>query len=358
MSTWARSRFVVTWSDGRAAKRRRTESLFGDYSDGASGEGDDGEKSDEDMLSDVSADSGDGSTGTDGVLAAAPAPPGPLGDASGRPLTNPAWVRPYRQGMETDTWLSVLDAIVPTKLILVSPLQWHPGLIMAALRYNDARYGLTKCPLVVFHPYHPNAPPVLETGGPKRKLDLVAAAHLADHTLERVQAEYVALHLSKVRQEASRAQLGTSGLAEASAPAVLPSMGSSSGTQASSQGAPEPAAPAGNLVNAFITVPGNFGKSGVHYPVPATSTEDSDTEACGGNSADLSARVLHLRNASAMRKYKLKVTASQHVKAGNGLHATADLEMGEQWPVKGPWFETVAGVSAWLADVLRLDFRF
>eukprot|EP00973_Karenia_brevis_P043540 6032559-Karenia_brevis.AAC.1 len=58
----------------------------------------------------------------------------------------------------------------------------------AALRYNDARYGLGRCPVLAFHPGSTSAAPDV-TG---KALLKAKAQHLADHTLEQVAIAYQA----------------------------------------------------------------------------------------------------------------------------------------------------------------------
>jgi hypothetical protein len=61
-----------------------------------------------------------------------------------------AWTRPWRHGLHSDTWLAILEKLAPTKTVLVTGMQWQVGLLMAALRFNDRRFGLQTCQLVAF----------------------------------------------------------------------------------------------------------------------------------------------------------------------------------------------------------------
>ncbi|MCP4242245.1 MAG: hypothetical protein GY772_16950 [bacterium] len=127
------------------------------------------------------------------------------------------------------------------------------------------------------------------------------------------------------------------------------------------QDAPEPGAPGLSAgapssavrVTKFITIPLNQGRKGQPFPaVTKTSDEDSDTEAAGGNSSDLSAEVLTKRNTIAMRKSGMKVLVSHaKPKPGNGLFAAKPLSAGVELPVKGPWFDTVQAAEEWLGTL-------
>ena len=77
--------------------------------------------------------------------------------------------------MDVDTYLVLLRSLLPTKVVLVLSFERNLGLPLAALRYNDERFGLTQCPLVCFHP-----------GGAGN----IAKAHFADHSLDRVMRAY------------------------------------------------------------------------------------------------------------------------------------------------------------------------
>ncbi|MCP4242376.1 MAG: hypothetical protein GY772_17615 [bacterium] len=53
-----------------------------------------------------------------------------------------AWARPFRQGMDSGTWLRVLEATHPPQVVLASPCQWQAGLLMATLRQRrEVRRG-------------------------------------------------------------------------------------------------------------------------------------------------------------------------------------------------------------------------
>ena len=102
------------------------------------------------------------------------------------------WVCAFSQGMNTETWLEILHSLSPPKAILVTAFTKHPGLLMAALLYNDERFGLVQCPLVCFHP-------------DGKQSGRSENAHIADHCLLQVMRTYQKLHDQIVDQASKRA---------------------------------------------------------------------------------------------------------------------------------------------------------
>ena len=52
--------------------------------------------------------------------------------------------------MNANTWLAMLDALLPKSIVLVSEGQRQTGLVVAALMFNDKRFGIDKTTLVMF----------------------------------------------------------------------------------------------------------------------------------------------------------------------------------------------------------------
>jgi hypothetical protein len=69
-------------------------------------------------------------------------------------------LRPTRQGMSASAWTKLLTATAPTRVILAAPVTFQAGLLMGVLQYNDARFGLTPCPLLGFCVQPPPSPSV------------------------------------------------------------------------------------------------------------------------------------------------------------------------------------------------------
>lgn len=62
----------------------------------------------------------------------------------------PLKLRRARQGMSPQAWTAILNILSPTRVVLAGALTFEAGLLIALPKYNDARFGLNKCPLVAF----------------------------------------------------------------------------------------------------------------------------------------------------------------------------------------------------------------
>ena len=256
-------------------------------------------------------------------------PPASVQDAT---TAKNSWARAWRHGPHSDTWTAVLTSFSPQQVLCVRSFQWSAGLLMAVLRYNDSRFGLSR---VQFHGFHPHG-----TADRPSQAKVALAAHIADHMLERVASAYadyretvnksIGLRSGRLLKRTASEGGGTVPLASA-LPLVKGSPGGVAGV------------PDGDIfVSKFITVPGNFGPRAVLLTkAQELSTEDSDTEPCGGDSACVDNSVLGKRNSAAMEKFGVKISKAtanrmgQDVDVGFGVYADRDLAAGTTWPIKG-----------------------
>ena len=273
----------------------------------------------------------------------------------------PCKLRPSRQGLPAQAWLSLLGGMSPTRVVLAGPLTCQAGLLVAIMQHNDARFGFEPCPLVAFGVDLPPGP--REREWTKKEVKWWQAAHLCFHTVEAALQGYTALRQKAMSSNAGLSLGYQSRLSfTAFAKRALKREGSITGSGA--QASPEvPLAPvqgtdgqsaASRLpeVTQFIQIAHNYGKD-AKFPRKPSGEEkpqvDSDDDG-DAPSRDVSQVVLARRNQRFLAKHSVKVQMSSET-TGMGLFVTTDWQAGTQVPVKGPWFETLPEVQKFLAEM-------
>jgi hypothetical protein len=188
----------------------------------------------------------------------------------------------------------------------------------------------------------------------KKKQQKSMAAHLAAHVLERVAQAHHEFHTEMNKKRSAKAlRRNASDVTREDKPGV------SAGCPEGGPGVPEGGLGVSDKVNVqkLITVQGNSAK-GTLFPVRTLDYDDSDTEACGGDAVSLDPNVLGKRNTATQEKYALAIKASQApCDPGNGVFAVKALAAGAELPVKGPLFDSIVDVEAWLAGQPAITAR-
>ena len=102
-------------------------------------------------------------------------------------------LRPSRQGMHPQGWLSLLRMLSPTRVVTASPVTCHAGLLAAILQHNDERFGLNPCRLVTFCVELPPSP--RETEWTKRHMKWWQMSHLCLHSVDAALLGYASMRL-------------------------------------------------------------------------------------------------------------------------------------------------------------------
>ena len=115
---------------------------------------------------------------------------------------------------------------------------------------------------------------------------------------------------------------------------------------------PASAASPSVTVTKFIQLPGNYGKEARLLPQPAADADkcvDSDDDDGYAPSNKMDEVAQSARNMRFLQKHGCKVSKSSE-DAGMGLFASQEAIIGKEMPVKGPWFQSLAKLEAWLSE--------
>ena len=281
-------------------------------------------------------DEGDGDGGTptpkqSAALASSQGPQPVSGDV--------AKIRPSRQGVAASTWLQVLNAVGPSKVVLAGPIQFQAGLLQAVLQYNDSRFGLSQSSLVAFCAGFP--PPPTAVQWTRKQVKAWQEAHLAHHTIERAINAYT---VGRYAAMAANQQSIKGGARANASPRVLKKQGtdSSTGKACSADGG-------GIRVTKFIMLHGNHGKDKELLARPSGGSPEDDSDDPDGDapSGDVSKAALSKRNARFLAKHDVKVQLSSEA-SRHGLFAVSDIPAGKEIAVKGPYFASSNKLHAFL----------
>ena len=251
-------------------------------------------------------------------------------------------VRPARQGMPASTWLQVLKAMQPSKVVLAGTVTFQAGLLYAILQYNDSVFGLQQCPLVGFCAQQPPCPTAVEWT--KKHVKQWQTNHLCLHSVERSLAAYASRRYSAVVANQQKAMSG--------AQRVLRREGTDSSYGLCSVAESEPPKV---LVTKFIMPHGHQGKEPKLLPRPPSGQDEPDSDDPDGDapSSDMAQNTLSKRNARFTARRGVKVSLSSEA-SGHGLFSVKDIAVGTELPVKGPWFNTLEEVHRFL-EGLHVD---
>ena len=371
ITQWARSSFVEPIDQHNSAytgdlqisptkkqkKTHDTDDLFPEPVQEAEEDGDDGKWSESEISEGEAMDNAEVEEDPGPTAGVAPAPPQVNLSTSKdiHTMQRTSWSRVFRQGISPAAWLKILENMDPPHVVLTVPCHLQAGLLNAVLRYNDSRFGLPRCHLTLFHPdgRMPETRPKKGT----RAMARYDAAHMADHTLERVVSAYQAFHHEAIEKAGGRIlKLQAS---DAAPPEPKGASGSSAGAPPAEKKLVGEDAAGGEStvpqvqVTKIINLDGNYGPKGKPFKLhPETCMEDSDTEPSGGGSNVLDQQVLTLRNKRAMGKHGVVIRKSQaRCNPGIGLFANGVLPVGCRIPAKGPWFRKKVEVEEWLASL-------
>ena len=369
ITQWARSSFVEPIDQHDSAytgdlkisptkkqkKTHDTDDLFAELGEEAEEDGDDGKWSESTISEGEDMDNGEVEEDPGSTAGVAPAPPQVNLSSTKDTLLRTSWSRVFRQGMSPAAWLRILENMDPPHVVLTVPCHLQAGLLNAVLRYNDSRFGLPRCHLTLFHP--DGRMRMTRPAQGTRAMARYSAAHMADHTLERVVSAYQAFHHEATEKAAER--ILTRAGSDAAPPEPKGASGSSAGAPpAETKLVGEDAAGGESTVpqvqvTKIINLDGNYGPKGKPFKLhPETCMEDSDTEPSGGGSNVLDQHVLTLRNKRAMGKHGVVIRKSQaRSNPGIGLFANDVLPVGCRIPAKGPWFRKKVEVEEWLASL-------
>ena len=253
-----------------------------------------------------------------------------------------AWVRMPRQGMCSEAWLTILNSLTPGKIVLVTPFGFQAGLLMATLRYNQPRYGLSKCVTVIFHPGSKQAEAsMLQDGTRTKDARKALAGHIADHTIMTVVEAYEQ-YIGAAERIATRATLSnTKNVALVTTGRRLLKRNSSHADGAGG----------GGRINNVIMLTSNDKKDQLLVLPDHVDNEDSDNDDGQSPCDVLSSEVVSKRNQSALTKVGVKVQRSSYDAAGNGLFAARNLAKGTEIGVKGPIFSDKAAAESFIESL-------
>ena len=256
--------------------------------------------------------------------------------------TASAKIRPARQGMAASLWSLVLNAMQPSKVVLAGTVTFQAGFLLAMLQYNESVYGLgaAACPLVGFCAQEPPTP--TQALWTNKHVKQWQARHLCLHSVERSLFAYAARRCTAV---AANQRAAVSGIGRGR---VL----QREGTDASQGGVVEAPEPPQAKATKFIMAHANYGKDKKLLPKPlqGDAEPDSDDPDADAPSHVLEREVMGKRNDRFLSKHEVMISASSEI-SGMGLFAACDFKTGRELPAKGPWFNSLEAVDAFLATL-------
>ncbi len=259
-------------------------------------------------------------------------------------------LRPSRQGLNSQAWLSLLNLLAPGRVVLAGPLTFHGGLVVAVMQHNDSRLGLGPCPLVAFSA---EVPPKAMCEWSSKHVKWWQAAHLCLHTVDAALQGYA---LARHKAMTSNTGLCVGVPAQKTLGGFVRRMLKREGSNTAGSGAaalPEVslAPPQGMVISKFIQPQGNFGVGHAPFRRPVDDKPQADSDDDGHTpSNDMAQTTMMARNQRYFQKHSVKVQLSSDSSV-HGLFAVADLAAETQMPVKGPWFETLKQVQEFLSPL-------
>ena len=106
----------------------------------------------------------------------------PLAPTQGQGENSMGKVRPARQGLASQAWLSLFNTTTPSTVIIAAPITFQAGLLVAIMQYNDSQFGLGACQLVACCVEPP--PAQTESEWARKYVKVWQAVHMCLHAID------------------------------------------------------------------------------------------------------------------------------------------------------------------------------